>query len=122
MQILRHSKNRIYLGKLGKVTFYNNRCRLDFLSVYLRYFVCSAVMKMKSAEVKEKLVEYITNPNLSSNNDIDRHVSSSDKLGKPYRNLTPIFSIDEDHEPNGNPVHLYNIFINEHSKSRDVAY
>ena len=58
-------------------------------------------MKLKSAEVKEKLVEYITNPNTSSNNDIDRHVSSSDKLGKPYRNLTPIFSIDDDHEPNG---------------------
>lgn len=59
-------------------------------------------MKLKSAEVKEKLVEYITNPNGSSSADTDRHVSSSDKLGKPYRNITPIFSIDEDHEPNGN--------------------
>lgn len=59
-------------------------------------------MKLKSVEVKEKLVEYMTNPNVSSNSDTDRHVSSSDKLGKPYRNLTPIFSIAEDHEPNGN--------------------
>lgn len=56
---------------------------------------------MKSADIKEKLVEYITNPNGLST-DTDRHVSSSDKMGKPYRNLAPIFSIDEDHEPNGN--------------------
>lgn len=63
-------------------------------------------MKLKSAEVKEKLVEYITNP-ISSNTEVDRHVSSSDKLGKPYRNLTPIFSIAGDHEPNSKYIESY---------------
>ncbi len=70
-----------------------------------------AVVKLKSAEVKEKLVEYITNPNSSSNNEADRHVSSSHKLGKPYRNLTPIFSIDEEHEPNGELQKIVTIFL-----------
>ncbi|KAK7591044.1 hypothetical protein V9T40_002657 [Parthenolecanium corni] len=58
-----------------------------------------AVMKLKSAEMKGKIAEYITNPTNSSNSAADRHVSSSDKIGKPYRNLVPIFSIDEEHQP-----------------------
>lgn len=56
----------------------------------------SAAMKSKSAEVKGKLFEYIVNPN---NNVIqERHVSSTDKLGKRYRNVAPVFSIDDDQD------------------------
>ncbi|XP_044749127.1 TBC1 domain family member 23 [Coccinella septempunctata] len=56
----------------------------------------SAVMKSKSAEVKEKLIDYIVNPNNSPVQ--ERHVSSSDKIGKRYRNVAPVFSIDDDHD------------------------
>nr|CAD7403796.1 unnamed protein product [Timema poppensis] len=56
----------------------------------------SAAMKLKSAEVKGKLFDYIVNPTGSSNT--ERHVSSSDKLGKRYRSLAPVFSIDDDQE------------------------
>lgn len=54
-------------------------------------------MKSKSAEVKEKLIDYIVNPNNSSPVQ-ERHVSSSDKIGKRYRDVAPVFSIDDDHD------------------------
>lgn len=57
-------------------------------------FPCSAAMKHKSAEVKEKLLDYIVNP--TGSNAVERHVSSADKLGKRYRNMAPVFSIDEE--------------------------
>ncbi|XP_022914536.2 TBC1 domain family member 23 [Onthophagus taurus] len=52
----------------------------------------SAAMKSKSAEVKGKLFDYIVNPNNSPVQ--ERHVSSNDKMGKRYRNVAPVFSID----------------------------
>lgn len=61
---------------------------------YLLHFVCSAAMKLKSAEVKGKLFDYIVNP--TGSNTVERHVSSADKLGKRYRNMAPVFSIDEE--------------------------
>lgn len=57
----------------------------------------SAAMKLKSAEVKGRLFEYIVNP--TGSNTIDRHVSSSDKLDKRYRNIAPVFSIDDEQDP-----------------------
>lgn len=59
----------------------------------------SAAMKTKSAEVKDKLYEYIVNPsapNPAAN--VERHVSSSDKNGRRYRNVAPVFSIDEEND------------------------
>lgn len=57
----------------------------------------SAAMKLKSAEVKGKLFDYIVNPN--ANGPIqERHVSSADRNGKRYRNVAPVFSIDEDND------------------------
>lgn len=56
----------------------------------------SAAMKTKSAEMKGKLYEYIVNPAGSSA--VDRHVSCSDKLGKRYRNIAPVFSIDDEQD------------------------
>lgn len=70
-------------------------------SIYPFFNSFSAVMKLKSAEMKGKIAEYIASPTNSSNSAADRHVSSSDKIGKPYRNLVPIFSIDEEHQPDG---------------------
>lgn len=58
----------------------------------------SAAMKSKSAEVKEKLIDYIVNPNNSSNLVQERHVSSTDKIGKRYRDVAPVFSIDDDND------------------------
>lgn len=65
----------------------------------------SAAMKTKSAEVKGKLIDYIVNPAQGPNgvanqagNLNEKHVSSTDKNQKKYRNLAPVFSIDEDNE------------------------
>ncbi|XP_071549394.1 TBC1 domain family member 23 isoform X2 [Panulirus ornatus] len=54
----------------------------------------SSVFKMRSVEMKEKLVEYITNPNGESLT-IDRHVSPQDR-GKLYRNQGDVFSIEDE--------------------------
>lgn len=48
----------------------------------------------QSAEMKEKLVEYITNPN-GDGTTVDRHVSAQDR-GKLYRNQGDVFSIEDD--------------------------
>ncbi|XP_066259417.1 TBC1 domain family member 23 [Euwallacea similis] len=56
----------------------------------------SAAMRSKSAEVTGKLIEYIVNP--SSSPLQERHVSSTDKIGKRYRDVAPVFSIDDDHD------------------------
>ena len=53
-------------------------------------------MKSKSAEVTGKLIDYIVNPNSSPVQ--ERHVSSTDKIGKRYRDVAPVFSIDDDHD------------------------
>lgn len=53
-------------------------------------------MKSKSAEVTGRLIEYIVNP---SNSPIqERHVSSNDRIGRRYRDVAPVFSIDDDHD------------------------
>lgn len=56
----------------------------------------SAAVKSKGAEVKGKLFDYIVNPNNSPVQ--ERHVSSTDKIGKRYRNVAPVFSIDDDQD------------------------
>lgn len=59
----------------------------------------SAAMKSKSAEVKGKLFDYIVNPNVGQNTVItDRHVLSSERNGKRYRNVAPVFSIDDEND------------------------
>ncbi|XP_076304257.1 TBC1 domain family member 23 [Tachypleus tridentatus] len=54
----------------------------------------TTLMKSKSAVVREKLVDYITNPPQSA----ERHVSSTDNIGKRYRGVAPVFSIDDEQE------------------------
>ncbi|XP_012944744.1 TBC1 domain family member 23 [Aplysia californica] len=53
----------------------------------------SGVVKTKSAEMKEKLSNYIKNEGLS-----DRHVSSTERGGKRYRNMANVFTIGDDDE------------------------
>lgn len=55
----------------------------------------SAAMKSKSAEVKEKLIDYIVNPSNSPSQEFD--VSGKDKA-KRYKDVAPVFSIDDDHD------------------------
>lgn len=56
----------------------------------------SAAMRSKSAEVKGKLMDYIVN---SNNHPMQEwHVSSEDKIGRRYRDVAPVFSIDDDHD------------------------
>ncbi|CAL1283385.1 unnamed protein product [Larinioides sclopetarius] len=55
----------------------------------------ATVVKSRSNIVKERLVEYITNPQTEE----ARHVSSNDRLGKRYRGMAPVFSIGDDEDP-----------------------
>lgn len=67
----------------------------------------SAAMKTKSAEVKGKLIDYIVNPSAPNGSGaaggpvpLEKHVSSNEKNGKRYRNVAPVFSIDEENDEN----------------------
>lgn len=56
----------------------------------------SSVMKTKSAEVKGKIFEYIVNPVQTPSTPLtDRHVYPNERNGKRYRNVPPVFSIDD---------------------------
>ncbi|CAH0750317.1 unnamed protein product [Diatraea saccharalis] len=55
----------------------------------------STAMKNKSQEVKGKLIEYIVNPNATINNG-EWHVSANDKKEQRYRNVPPVFSINDE--------------------------
>ncbi|OWR52708.1 hypothetical protein KGM_205801 [Danaus plexippus plexippus] len=57
----------------------------------------SSAMKAKSQEVKGKLIEYIVNPTSQSNNG-DWHVSANDRKEQRYRNVPPVFSINDEDE------------------------
>ncbi|MED6260593.1 hypothetical protein ATANTOWER_023747 [Ataeniobius toweri] len=51
-------------------------------------------LKSKSVNVKEKMISFIENTSAP----VDRHVSSSDRVGKPYRGVKPVFSIGDEEE------------------------
>ncbi|XP_056102327.1 TBC1 domain family member 23 isoform X1 [Rhinichthys klamathensis goyatoka] len=66
-------------------------------------------LKSKSVNVKEKMISFIENTStpvdrMSFNlpwpdkGILDRHVSSSDRVGKPYRGVKPVFSIGDEEE------------------------
>ncbi|XP_062545963.1 TBC1 domain family member 23 [Armigeres subalbatus] len=63
----------------------------------------SSVMKSKSAEVKGKLIDYISNPNTNAPAP-EKHVSRNERNGKRYRNVPPVFSIGEDQDDEDLPV------------------
>jgi hypothetical protein len=78
--------------------------KLDLFSKF------SSVMKTKTSDVKSKLFDYIANPTNASSGQqkpeeiIEKHVSMNEKNGKRYRNLAPVFGIDEDYEASGGGV------------------
>lgn len=51
-------------------------------------------LKSKSVNVKEKVISFIENTSAP----VERHVSSSDRVGKPYRGVKPVFSIGDEEE------------------------
>lgn len=54
-------------------------------------------MKSKSMEVKDRFMDYMATPQASTSaGPIERHVSPHEKTGKRYRNVPPVFSIDDD--------------------------
>ncbi|XP_040279233.1 TBC1 domain family member 23 isoform X2 [Bufo bufo] len=54
----------------------------------------TVALKTKSVNVKEKVISFIEN----TSTPVDRHVSSSDRVGKPYRGVKPVFSIGDEEE------------------------
>ncbi|XP_054829511.1 TBC1 domain family member 23 isoform X2 [Eublepharis macularius] len=54
----------------------------------------TVALKTKSVNVREKVISFIEN----TSTPVDRHVSSSDRLGKPYRGVKPVFSIGDEEE------------------------
>ncbi|CAG2194518.1 TBC1D23 [Mytilus edulis] len=54
----------------------------------------SGAVKSKSAEMKQKLTDYIKN----ENQQVERHVSNTDRVGKRYRNMDNVFSIGDDED------------------------
>ncbi|KAK1169699.1 TBC1 domain family member 23-like isoform X2 [Acipenser oxyrinchus oxyrinchus] len=51
-------------------------------------------LKSRSVNVKEKVISFIEN----TSGPVERHVSSSDRVGKPYRGVKPVFSIGDEEE------------------------
>lgn len=66
----------------------------------------SSAMKTKTSDVKSKLFDYIANPTYNNNATsseqkaeetvVEKHVSMSEKNGKRYRNLAPVFGLADD--------------------------
>lgn len=71
----------------------------------------SSAMKTKTSDVKSKLFDYIANPMYSSGAAVqnkqdevtEKHVSMNEKNGRRYRNLAPVFGIDEDYDGGESP-------------------
>lgn len=99
-------------------------------------------MKSKSAEVKGRLLDIIVNPSSNgaastSNNGAaqtqaaqERHVSAKDRNGKRYRNVAPVFSIDDENEetyddgerdaPQASGVNKEIVNLNQYFKTADI--
>ncbi|CAG4948404.1 unnamed protein product [Colias eurytheme] len=71
--------------------------RRDNIPAIQLFSKLSSAMKAKSQEVKGKLIEYIVNPN-SGANISEWHVSATDRKDNRYRNVPPVFSINDEEE------------------------
>lgn len=54
----------------------------------------TVALRTKSVNVKEKVISFIEN----TSTPVERHISSSDRVGKPYRGVKPVFSIGDEEE------------------------
>ncbi|PKU38395.1 tbc1 domain family member 23 isoform x1 [Limosa lapponica baueri] len=92
----------------------------------------TVALKTKSVNVKEKVISFIENtstpvdripfnipwPDRAS---LERHVSSSDRVGKPYRGVKPVFSIgDEEEYDTVTATHMY--CLREIPSRKGLAY
>lgn len=68
----------------------------------------STAMKSKTSDVKSRFFDIIANPQSNTQKQAEesaeKHVSMSEKNGKRYRNLAPVFGILDDDEPDGGTV------------------
>jgi len=78
------------------VDSYENKIHNNEASLSDKFEKLSTVVKSKSAIVKEKMINYIKNEPGSVP---ERHVSSEDRMGRRYRNMASVFTIDDDDEP-----------------------
>lgn len=83
----------------------------------------STAMKSKTSDVKSKFFDIIANPAQSNSQAqqqksaeevMEKHVAMSEKNGKRYRNLAPVFGLDEDEADMGAD------FTEEESDSKDL--
>ncbi|XP_008568579.1 PREDICTED: TBC1 domain family member 23 [Galeopterus variegatus] len=86
----------------------------------------TVALKTKSVNVREKVISFIENTStpvdrMSFNlpwpdrSCTERHVSSSDRVGKPYRGVKPVFSIgDEEEYDTGIVMHLHLLITATH--------
>ncbi|XP_053672866.1 TBC1 domain family member 23 isoform X2 [Anopheles nili] len=100
------NKEQLRYGK-GSVNNNNHKAlNSDRKSTIDLFSKLSLAMKTKSAEVREKIFDYISNPSAGEQGSSrsgagpgsEKHVSRNDRNGKRYRNVPPVFSIGEDHE------------------------
>lgn len=84
------------IGNLASTKNHNSQSSFDLFSKL------SNAMKTKSQEVKGKLKDSMVNiyglqaGSSASNVPIEKHVSKNERNGKRYRDVAPVFSIDED--------------------------
>ncbi|KAI0228184.1 TBC1 domain family member 23 [Lamellibrachia satsuma] len=88
----------------------------------------SSVVKSKSVSMKEMMINYIKNePSVGA---VERHVSSTDRVGKRYRNMESVFTIGDD-DGDDDEVNDMSVLADEHrdvvnietwKKKQDVTY
>lgn len=61
----------------------------------------STAMRSKTSDVKSSVMKIIANPQSSQKPEevLEKHVSASEKNGKRYRNIPPVFGIGDEDEP-----------------------
>lgn len=80
------------IGNLASTKTHNPQSSFDLFSKL------SNAVKSKSQEVKGKLRDYYAPAGASSSNGLsaEKHVSKNERNGKRYRDVAPVFSIDEE--------------------------
>uniref|UniRef100_A0A3B5AS59 TBC1 domain family member 23 n=1 Tax=Stegastes partitus TaxID=144197 RepID=A0A3B5AS59_9TELE len=73
-------------------------------------------LKSKSVNVKEKMISFIEN----TSTPVDRHVSSSDRVGKPYRGVKPVFSIGDEEEYDTGKIDIFHSSMSDDDRKEIV--
>ncbi|XP_053562033.1 TBC1 domain family member 23 isoform X2 [Bombina bombina] len=81
-------------GSRNSMSFYEDSPNGDGKGMKSLVNKMTVALKTKSVNVKDKVISFIEN----TSTPVERHVSSSDRLGKPYRGVKPVFSIGDEEE------------------------